>query len=130
MSELSWMVGDWAVFEREIVQIEEIRESGACSVSDGSFSTHGMLLDRLRPLTLRNKRIAEWFAWHYRELKKIRGERGFNYPDISRHFNKLALRAIDGPDTDKSSFEEAQEFIREARNYTTDIQGVQLFRAA
>lgn len=124
-----WKAGDWAVFEQDIVQIKEIRDSG-CSVSDGSFETSGQLLDRLRPLTLRNKRITEWFAWHYRDLRKLRGERGFNYPDIARHFSKLALRAIDGPDDDKAPFEEAQEFIRRARDYAPEIQGVQLFRAA
>lgn len=125
-----WKVGDWAVFEREIIQIKEIREGGGCEVSDGSFSTFGMLLDRLRPLTLRNKRIGEWFDWHYRELNKIRGERGFNYPDINRHFNDLCLQAIDGPDEDKVPFERAQEFIREARDHTPVINNVHLFRAA
>lgn len=126
---MDWKVGDWAVFERDIVQIKEIRDYG-CSVSDGSIETSGQLFDRLRPLSLRNKRITEWFAWHYRELNKVRGERGFNYPDISRHFSKLALRAIDGPDEDKSPFEEAQDFIRQARDYAPEIQGVNLFRAA
>lgn len=126
---MDWKAGDWAVFEKEIVQIKEIREYG-CSVSDGSFETSGQLLDRLRPLTLRNKRITEWFAWHYRDLRKIRGERGFNYPDISRHFAALALRAIDGPEDDKAPFDEAQEFIRQARDYVPQIQGVPLFRAA
>lgn len=126
---MDWKAGDWAVFEKEIVQIKEIREYG-CSVSDGSFETSGQLLNRLRPLTLRNKRITEWFAWHYRELRKIRGERGFNYPDISRHFAALALRAIDGPKDDKAPFDEAQEFIRQARDYVPQIQGVPLFRAA
>jgi hypothetical protein len=130
MTEFTWKVGDWAVFEREIVQIKDIREGLGCSVSDGLFETCGHLLDRLRPLTLRNKRITEWFAWHYRELKKINGERGFNYPDISRHFAQLVLRAIDGEDDDQSAFDEAQAFIREARDYKTEIQGVQLFRAA
>lgn len=124
-----WKAGDWAVFEKDIVQIKEIREGGGCSVSDGSCETSGNLLERLRPLTLRNKRITEWFAWHYRELNKIRGERGFNYPDISRHFAGLALLAIDGPDDAKAPFEYAQAFIRAARDYTPEIQGVQLFRA-
>jgi hypothetical protein len=89
-----------------------------------------MLLDRLRPLTLRNKHIAEWFAWHYKELSKIRGERGFNYPDISRHFSNLAERAIDSPpEEDKEPFNQALEFVRMARDYVPEIQGVNLFRA-
>lgn len=130
METQTWKVGDWAVFDRDIVQIKEIRESGSCSVSDGSIETYGHLLDRLRPLTLRNKRTAEWFEWHYKELGKIRGERGFNYPDISRLFSDLCRRAIDGAEDDKAPFEEAQNFIKEARDYVPVIRGVHLFRAA
>jgi hypothetical protein len=128
MTEFNWMAGEWAVFEREIVQIKEIREGGSCEVSDGSCSTSGMLLDRLRPLTLRNKRTIEYFAYYYRELNKIRGERGFNFPDISRHFSGLALRAMDGAEDDKDPFDEAREFVRQAHEYIPEIQGVQLFR--
>lgn len=130
MSEIIWKVGDWAVFERDIIQIKDIREGGGCTVSEGSFETSGMLIDRLRPLTLRNKRTIEWFDWHYSQLRKMRGEVGFNYPDINRHFNNLTLRAIDGPENDKTPYNEAQEFIKEARNYVAVIQGVPLFREA
>lgn len=130
MPELTWNVGDWAVFERDIVQIKEIREGGGCSVSEGSSETSGMLLDQLRPLTLRNKRTIEWFAYYYRRLRDINGERGFNYPDISRHFNKLVLRAIDGAEDDKAPFDEATEFVSKARDYAPVIQGVPLFRKA
>jgi hypothetical protein len=130
MSEVTWKVGDWAVFDRGIFQIKEIRESGSIEVSDGVCSTFGYLSDRLRPLTLRNKRIGEWFDFYYRELGRINGERGFNYPDINRHFNELALRAIDGADEDKEPYEQATEFVRMARDYTPVIQGVPLFRAA
>lgn len=129
MAEFTWKEGDWAVFDRDIVQIKEIRDFG-CSVSEGMFETSGHLLDRLRPLTLRNKRTIEYFDYYYRELKHIRGERGFNYPDISRYFSNLALRAMDGPDEDKAPYDEAQSFVRQARDYVPEIQGVQLFRAA
>lgn len=130
MSELTWKVGDWAVFDRDIVQIKEIRDGGSCSVSEGSFQTSGMLLDRLRPLTLRNKRTIEWFDYYYRELSKINGERGFNYPDISRYFSNQALRAMDGAEDDKAPFDEVHEFVKQARDYAPVIQGVQLFRSA
>lgn len=130
MSEFTWKAGDWAVFDRDIVQIKEIREGNSCSVSEGSFETSGMLLDRLRPLTLRNKRTIEYFDHYYRKLSTINGERGFNYPDISRYFSSLALRAMDGPEDDKAPYEEAQEFYRQARDYAPVIQGIGLFRAA
>lgn len=125
-----WKVGDWAVFDRDIVQIKDIREGGYCSVSEGSFETSGMLLDRLRPLTLRNKRTIEWFDYHYRELSRIPGERGFNFPDISRYFSSQALRVMDGPADDKTPFDEVHDFIKQAREYVPVIQGVPLFRAA
>lgn len=125
----AWKVGDWAVFDRDIVQIKEIRDCGGCSVSDGSIETSGRLLGRLRPLTLRNKRAVEWFDWHYRELSKIRGERGFNYPDISRLFSQLALDAMDGAESDKTPYEIAQDFIKQARDYIPVIHGLNLFRA-
>jgi len=125
---MDWKADDWAVFERDIIQIKEIREGGACSVSDGTCETSGMLLDRLRPLTLRNKRTIEYFDFYYRELNKIRGERGFNFPDINRHFSDLALRAMDGPEEDKGPCEQAVEFVQQARDYVPVIQGVQLFR--
>lgn len=127
---LTWKVGDWAVFDRDIVQIKEIREGGGTSVSEGSFETSGMLLDRLRPLTLRNKRTAEWFDYYYRDLNKINGHAGFNFPDISRYFSNQALRAMDGAEDDKAPFDEVMEFVRQARDYVPVIQGVQLFRAA
>lgn len=124
----TWKVGDWAVFDRDIVQIKEIREGGSCSVSDGTCEISGMLLDRLRSLTLRNKTTAEYFDFYYRELSKLRGERGFNYPDISRYFSSLALAAMDGDKDDKATFELAQDFVRQARDYTPVIQGISLFR--
>jgi len=128
MSDLNWKVGDWAVFDREIVQIKEIRDEGGCTVSDGTCGTSGMLLDRLRPLTLRNKSTIEYFAYYYRQLSTIDGEGGFNFPDISRHFSSLALRAMDGPEEDKAPYAEAQDFFKMAREYVPVIQGVSLFR--
>lgn len=130
MTDLTWKAGDWAIHDRSIVQIKEIRDGGGCSVSDGSFETSGNLLPRLRPLTLRNKRAAEWFDWHYNELRKINGERGFNYPDIHRLFSQLTLQAIDGAEDDKEPYEAAQEFVRLARDYVPVIRGVALFRSA
>lgn len=123
-----WKEGDWAVFDLSVVQIKQIREGNSCSVSDGSFETSGMLLDRLRPLTLRNKRIVEWFDYYYNELRKIRGEGGFNYPSISQRFYTLALSAIDGDDKDKESYDLAMQFVQDAREYKPIIQNIYLFR--
>jgi len=128
MKKLEWKAGDWAVFDLEIVQIKQVEPF--VEVSDASISTSGNLLGRLRPLTLRNKATVETFKWYYRELRKIRGERGFNYPDINRFFCDLSLDAIDGPEDDKTPFDKAQTFLREAQDYKPTIQGVNLFRDA
>jgi hypothetical protein len=123
----NWKVGDWAVFDRDIVQIKEMHKN-YCVVSEGSFETSGRLLERLRPLTLRNKATIEYFEWWYKQLSSVRGERGFNYPDISRHFSNLCLAAMDGDKEDKTPFDAARQFVTDASEYKTVIQGVNLFR--
>lgn len=126
---MDWKVGDWAVFDRRVVQIKEIREGDSISVSDGHVEISGQLMHRLRPLTLRNKRIVEDFEILYKRLYQIRGENGFNYPDISRHFDALALEALDANDADCGAiYDRATKFAQLARDYTPVIQGVNLFR--
>jgi len=128
MTKYDWKAGDWAVMDMGIFQIKQV--DPFVEVSDGAVSISGRLLDRLRPLTLRNKATAETFDWYYKELKKLRGERGFNYPDINRLFCGWALEAMDGPVEDRAPFEKAQEFVRAARDLTPVIHGINLFRAA
>lgn len=121
-----WKVGDWVVFNLSIGQVMEVGDWQ--EFSDGSFRTSGRLADRFRPLTLRNKRTIEYFDYYYNELRKINGEGGFNYPDISQYFAQLALDAMDGDDKDKTPYDKVQEFVRDARDYKPVIQGVGLFR--
>lgn len=122
-------VGDWVVFDLRVGQIKEIREFGQ-EFSDGWFATSGNLSDRCRPLTLRNKRIMEWFDTMYKRLDEISGHTGFNHPDISKHFATLALKAIDHDTGDdaKPFFDQGSDFIADARSYKPIIQGIQLFR--
>lgn len=127
MSNTEFKEGDWVVFDMKIGQIKKLGKYD--EFSDGMFSTSGVLANRFRPLTLRNKRIAETMDYYYDSLKEIDGERGFNYPDISRHFCKMTLDAIDGSDHEKM-FEGAQSFVRRARDYERVIDGVRLFRSA
>lgn len=128
MTKHKWKAGDWAVFDLEIVQIKQVEPF--VEVSDGTISTSGNLIDRFRPLTLRNKATIETFKWYYRELRKIRGESGFNYPDINRLFCDLSLDAMDGPEDDKKPYDKAQSFLRAAQDYKPVIQGIHLFRNA
>lgn len=124
---MDWKAGDWCVFEMKVGQIKRVEDDGSAEFSDGSFATSGRLRDRFRPLTLRNKSIAENFHIYYDRLRDINGEAGFNYPDIFTHFSNLMLKAIDGEDN-QQMYDEAQAFIRDARDYKTPIQGVALFR--
>lgn len=124
---MDWKAGDWVTFDLSIGQIKEIRDDGCASFSDGFFETSGRLLDKFRPLTLKNKSIVETFDIYYDRLREIDGETGFNYPDIIRYFSHLALMAIDQEDG-KEFYEKAQQFVADARQYKPVIQGVMLFR--
>lgn len=127
---MNWKAGDWCVFDLSVVQIKELGEGGCATVSDSFFETSGMLVERLRPLTLRNKRIVETFDTYYNRLREINGEGGFNYPRIFSYFSQLALNAIDVGDTAdaKVFFDKGGDFVNAARDYKPVIDGVQLFR--
>src|SRR5438477_106407 len=118
---MEWKVGDWCIFNLNIVQIKKL-DGYSAEVSDGSFNTYGRLVDRFRPLTLRNKRIIEWFDYHYNELQKINGEAGFNYPRISDYFEHLSREAIDNGKDHTKSYDLITEFVHQAREYTPVIQ--------
>lgn len=124
---MNWKIGDWVIFDLLVGQIKEIRDGGCASFSDGTFETSGRLMDRFRPLTLRNKSIVESFAIYYSRLSEIDGNAGFNFPDISRYFADLAREAIDSEDN-KAMYDKAQQFERDARDYKPMIQGIRLFR--
>lgn len=127
---MDWKAGDWVVFDMSVGQIKEIRKGKAASFSDGWFETFGMLADRFRPLTLKNKQIVEWFETVYDRLHEIDGEAEFNYPRISQYFSELALKAIDAPDDEKAKqfYDKASDFVREARDHKSIIQDIPLFR--
>lgn len=122
---MDWKAGDWVTLDLSIGQIKELRDEGSATFCDGFIETSGPLVDRFRPLTLKNKRIVETFDAYYNRLGELDGEAGFNYPDISRYFSSLALECIDG---DEASYKKAQDFVAGARNYTPVIDGVGLFR--
>lgn len=115
-----FQVGDWVVFDLRVGQITEPGDWQ--EFSDGTISTSGRLIDRFRPLTLRNKAITETFDYWYRELGKIDGEQGFNYPRISQHFWALALEAIDSEDASVAN-QKARDFVDAARHYEPEIPG-------
>lgn len=122
-----WKAGDWVVFEMTIGQIKSVEPYVA--FSDGFFEHSGRLLDRFRPLTLRNKRIVETFDIYYERLRELDGNAGFNFPDISQYFSNLALDAIDGDEAaERKAYDRALAFVRDARDYKPVIDGVGLFR--
>lgn len=125
---MAWKVGDWVIHDLSIGQIKKLHDDGCPSFSDGTFETSGRnIADRFRPLTLRNKSIVETFDALYKRLNEIDGNAGFNFPDIFSYFAHMAREAIDGQDN-KTMYDKAQEFVRDARDYKPTIQGVRLFR--
>ena len=120
--------GDWVVFDLAVGQVKK-NDGKFQEFSDGHLNTSGQLADRFRPLTLRNKAIIESVDFYYKSLREIDGERGFNYPDISRYFAQVARDAIDGEDRE-DMLKPASDFVRAARDYTKVIDGVRLFRRA
>ena len=122
-----WKDGDWVIHDRDIGQIKKV-EDGYIVFSTGFIETSGKLTDRIRPLTIRNKTIAESMEGWYKELKDIPGNAGFNYPDINNYFTYLALMAMDDAEKEQESFKIAKEFIEQARDYKKTIHGIDLFR--
>lgn len=123
-----WKEGDWAIHDMEIVQITRIRED-LITVTTGVIDSTGVLADRLRPLTIPNKRTAESIRDWYNYLRRIDGNDGFNYPDINRYFCRLALQAMDGEGA-ADAYTKARTFVEMARCYAPEIDGVRLFRRA
>src|SRR5262245_39593217 len=94
--EVSFKEGDWVVLDLKIGQIKRLdEEEGTACVSDGFAENSGRVLDRLRPLTLRNKRIADTFQIYYNRLHEINGYSGFNWSEIYSYFAELARHSID-----------------------------------
>lgn len=127
-----WKVGDWVISDMKIGQITECADSGSTTFNDGWFQVGGGLglRNRFRPLTLRNKTIAESFELTYKRLDEIDGHAGFNYPDISSHFTDLSIRAMDAVDDDgsKEFYDAASRFVMGAKEYKPEIDGIRLFR--
>lgn len=125
-------IGDWVVFDLKIGQIKELYTENPSmgSFTDGVTTTSGHIVQRWRPLTLRSKVITEDFRTLYNKLYLIDGNAGFNYPDISAHFWRVALDTIDADLAayTRDAYERMQNFVDLAEQYSPVIQGVQLFR--
>ena len=77
---------------------------------------------------MQNKRIVEHFDAIYDRLREIDGNAGFNYPDINRYFCDLALQAMDQTGDSKEPYDKAAQFVQEARDHKSEIDGIRLFR--
>lgn len=121
-------VGDWVIFDLDIGLITEIREGGGATFSNGCTEISGSILGRCRPLTLKGKLVVDAVSHHYNSLRDIDGSAGFNYPAIVQHFARLTLEGIDNDPS--ASFSAVDAFVRQARSYVPEIQGVKLFRPA
>ena len=131
-------VGDWALFEHNIVQIKKTKDNRVTSVSDGSIETGGWdLSDCLFPLTIEGKSCADWFHYHYIELHREEGSNKLNWPDLSRKIVDLwadTMLVLGDEEKTRASYDKASEFFREVKTKLADVRrltttdGLKLFR--
>lgn len=128
---MEFKIGDWVIYDRKINQVRKSSYSDNLELTDGHICTSCGTWENARPLTIRNKAIADTFEIYYERLRKMDGSGGFNFPDINRYFTNLCIEAMDANDADTEAlFKRANEFTRQARDYTKVIDGVRLFRSA
>lgn len=127
-------VGDWAIHRMGIGQIVRVDEKGNVrEFTDGSFSTSSSRLN-VRPLTLRNKRMAETFKYYEDEIRKMPGENALNWPDISAYLAGLCLEAMDTSQPEgelNDAVKRGQDFVNAVRDQlrqVDEVDGIRLFK--
>lgn len=87
-------VGDFGFFEYQLSQIEEMDEGKIKSISSGSIETHGNDLSYAWfPLSLKNKKISDYFEYYSDKFHESKFHTILNYPDIHRHIVELWVGA-------------------------------------
>jgi len=128
--------GDWIVCEHKVQVIKKMDNNRVQEVSDGSFSTGSWdLSDVCFPLTLKTKKIScfveEWKLECHDKCSSL----NLNWPDISRHFTDLWVRACKTQTEEEeiSAYKAISDFakkliaIAEKKKEET-IDGIKLFR--
>src|ERR1035437_10935672 len=129
-----YKVGDWVIHRLDIGQVIKLNADGTVrEFSDGAFSSSSNDLN-VRPLTLRNKRMAEVFKYYEKEIRSLPVEKALNWPDIHGHLVGLAYQAMDTTQRDgetNAAVLRGQEFVQKVRDQlrnVDEVDGIRLFR--
>lgn len=109
---MAFAVNEWVFCEFKLQQITEMEGERVTSVKDSLFEMGSRdLSDCCFPLSLRNKRISDEFAWHKDKLHR-EGARGLNFPDIHRWMvDKWAETMRDRDERVGDHFKEMHAFV-------------------
>ena len=122
------VAGDWGFFEWRVATIKEVRagRAGYVSISDGIIETSGSLMDRWRPLTIRNAAVSRYFGGMHDELHR-EGSSSLNYPRFHDHLVDLWLQACDGDD---AATNRAGRFVEDVlrTKQVLSVDGIPLIR--
>lgn len=132
---MKFQVGDWVISRYRIQQITKMEGNAVREITDGYIRQSALSLN-VRPLNLRSKVFAESFQRYDEKLRNLNGSNSLNWPDISRHFEALCMKAIDySGHLDEGQMnpylKEGQEFVskvQDAMSVSTVIDGVRLRR--
>lgn len=109
-----WKLGDWCICDMQIKQIVAIDKEKLepYTVSNGYINS-GICFwkERLFPLTLRNKNIAEYFNKLYEELRKYKN---LNLSILRQYFECKSIECMKGTQKDdQKRFSEIEVFQKE-----------------
>ena len=120
--------GDWVFFEHELMLVEEAKDEGAgsCTLSSGTFSVgcHNAA-ERCRPLTKRQKQIADGYHAVRMELHRADGSRHINFPDVCRWIENEWLSASKDESDEKrisEHFDRLYEFKNKVLKRLQDLR--------
>jgi len=112
--EATFNEGDWALLGDKPVQIKTKKDNGSYSVSTGTIETSGRLGDRLYPMTLQNKSVADSAAYTKSEMHNLC--RSINWPDLASWFEQGLADAADDKDKQKEFLDKLREVYREMQD--------------
>ena len=131
-----WEKGDWCFFQFRLAQVDSVTDTGTVTrILDGNVSCGGSRLnDRMFPLTLANKTISDYHAYHYDYLQ--RKYQQLNFPDIHRWFIRNWVNTMAFPSGAKHvemKNKELRQFVEDIEEHmkkypTLEVDGVRIIR--
>ena len=111
---MNFEVGEWAMLGYQPVQIKENRGGGSYVVSTGTIETSGQLGDRLYPMSLQNKGVADSVSHYRREMGDLC--RSVNWPEIASFMEFEAAAASDNKEKQEALLETLRKMNRQLQD--------------